>query len=259
MVGWLFERRLSMAQLEAELAELEEELQRLAQLETSSGSGGEGDGSQGGGVPSSRSVGGGGGGGSGTLRLSEASVRYGLGMLARSAGGPRQAVEPSNRYERQLLAEVRAGRQVDAADVDSERCLLACSCRAWHDMRPLLAARVPHLCLIDRSHGASYHPATLVTLFCQVLAPEDCGRGFSEVGALDEAKQALREAVQLPLQHPELFAGELRMRRRGRRGCRWLARVASTRTWHRRSPQHGCLPPSASISKPAHLNAHQRT
>ncbi|PSC75359.1 ATPase family AAA domain-containing 1 [Micractinium conductrix] len=145
VVGWLFERRLSMAQLEAELAELEEELQRLAQLETSSGSGGEGDGSQGGGVPSSRSVGGGGGGGSGTLRLSEASVRYGLGMLARSAGGPRQAVEPSNRYERQLLAEV--------------------------------------------------------------LAPEDCGRGFSEVGALDEAKQALREAVQLPLQHPELFAG----------------------------------------------------
>jgi hypothetical protein len=41
----------------------------------------------------------------------------------------------------------------------------------------------------------------------QLLSPEDCGRGFSEVGALQEAKQALREAVQLPLQHPELFAG----------------------------------------------------
>lgn len=41
----------------------------------------------------------------------------------------------------------------------------------------------------------------------QVLAPEDCGRGFSEVGALGEAKNTLREAVQLPLKHPELFSG----------------------------------------------------
>ena len=41
----------------------------------------------------------------------------------------------------------------------------------------------------------------------QVLAPEDCGRGFSEVGALSEAKNTLREAVQLPLKHPELFTG----------------------------------------------------
>eukprot|EP00887_Chlorella_sp_A99_P000837 scaffold5.g837.t1 len=52
-------------------------------------------------------------------------------------------------------------------------------------------------------------------LLGEVLVPEDCGAGFSEarrggkggVGALAEAKRALREAVQLPLQHPELFAG----------------------------------------------------
>lgn len=47
----------------------------------------------------------------------------------------------------------------------------------------------------------------LTTPFLQVLAPEDCGRGFSEVGALSEAKDTLREAVQLPLKHPELFTG----------------------------------------------------
>lgn len=39
----------------------------------------------------------------------------------------------------------------------------------------------------------------------QVVAPEDAGAGFSEVGALEAAKIALREAVQLPLQHPHLF------------------------------------------------------
>ena len=32
------------------------------------------------------------------------------------------------------------------------------------------------------------------------------GAGFGAVGAMEEAKRALREAVQLPLQHPELFA-----------------------------------------------------
>lgn len=47
------------------------------------------------------------------------------------------------------------------------------------------------------------------TLLSEVLAPEDCGAGFEEVGALAEAKAALREAVQLPLTHPELFAGSL--------------------------------------------------
>lgn len=40
----------------------------------------------------------------------------------------------------------------------------------------------------------------------QVLRPEEAGTGFSEVGALSEAKDALREVVQLPLQYPELFA-----------------------------------------------------
>ena len=40
----------------------------------------------------------------------------------------------------------------------------------------------------------------------QVIRPEDSGTGFSEVGALSDAKEALREVVQLPLQYPELFA-----------------------------------------------------
>ncbi|GAB4821855.1 hypothetical protein N2152v2_008901 [Parachlorella kessleri] len=46
-------------------------------------------------------------------------------------------------------------------------------------------------------------------LLDEVLSPEDCGAGFSEVGALAEAKRALREAVQLPLKHPHLFGGAL--------------------------------------------------
>ena len=40
----------------------------------------------------------------------------------------------------------------------------------------------------------------------EVVQPEDAGAGFREVGALGGAKDALREAVQLPLQHPHLFA-----------------------------------------------------
>ena len=40
----------------------------------------------------------------------------------------------------------------------------------------------------------------------QVVPPEEAGAGFEEVGALESAKLALREAVQLPLQHPHLFA-----------------------------------------------------
>eukprot|EP00898_Chlorokybus_atmophyticus_P007088 jgi/Chlat1/7380/Chrsp6S07415 len=43
-------------------------------------------------------------------------------------------------------------------------------------------------------------------LLNEVLHPEDAGAGFCEVGALSKAKQVLQEAVQLPLEHPELFA-----------------------------------------------------
>eukprot|EP00891_Asterochloris_glomerata_P008214 jgi/Astpho2/8214/fgenesh1_pm.00121_%23_5_t len=43
-------------------------------------------------------------------------------------------------------------------------------------------------------------------LLSEVVSPEDCGEGFSEVGSMEDAKTALREAVQLPLQHPHLFA-----------------------------------------------------
>ena len=40
----------------------------------------------------------------------------------------------------------------------------------------------------------------------KVVPPDEAGAGFSEVGALESAKTALREAVQLPLQHPHLFS-----------------------------------------------------
>lgn len=39
-----------------------------------------------------------------------------------------------------------------------------------------------------------------------MIQPEDAGAGFRDVGALAGPKAALREAVQLPLQHPALFA-----------------------------------------------------
>jgi ATP-dependent 26S proteasome regulatory subunit len=40
----------------------------------------------------------------------------------------------------------------------------------------------------------------------EVIQPEDAGAGFRDVGALAGPKAALREAVQLPLQHPALFS-----------------------------------------------------
>ena len=46
-------------------------------------------------------------------------------------------------------------------------------------------------------------------LLADVLPPEHAGGGFADVGALGPAKEALREAVQLPLAHPQLFTGPL--------------------------------------------------
>lgn len=42
--------------------------------------------------------------------------------------------------------------------------------------------------------------------FAEVIQPEDAGAGFRDVGAMAGPKAALQEAVQLPLQHPALFA-----------------------------------------------------
>ncbi len=58
-------------------------------------------------------------------------------------------------------------------------------------------------------HHHQVHPAfgkgvSLTWSYMQVNSDE-AGAGFAEVGALSEAKDALREAVQLPLQHPHLF------------------------------------------------------
>ncbi len=44
-----------------------------------------------------------------------------------------------------------------------------------------------------------------LTWSCVQVNSDEAGAGFAEVGALSEAKDALREAVQLPLQHPHLF------------------------------------------------------
>lgn len=43
-------------------------------------------------------------------------------------------------------------------------------------------------------------------LIAEVIHPEAAGGGFKDVGALSAAKDALREAVQLPLQFPRLFS-----------------------------------------------------
>ena len=67
---------------------------------------------------------------------------------------------------------------------------------------------------------------SLKTPCLQVLAPEDCGRGFCEVGALNEAKDTLREAVQLPLKHPELFTGGALARYVAGAGLGWRNVVA---------------------------------
>lgn len=96
----LLEGRLTAEQLEAELQALEAEMEALDAAPGGGSAGSEG---------VSRS------GGSGTqLRLSELSVKYGLGMISRSSGSSKQAMEPANAYERQLLGEVR-GCSVEAA------------------------------------------------------------------------------------------------------------------------------------------------
>lgn len=64
--------------------------------------------------------------------------------------------------------------------------------------------------MLDRSKG---HQAQVSTensreksLLVDVLDPKDLGSGFASVGALNKAKKALREAIELPLQHPEIFS-----------------------------------------------------
>ncbi len=49
-------------------------------------------------------------------------------------------------------------------------------------------------------------------LLGEVLGAAEAGGGFVEVGAMAAAKAALREAVQLPLQQPHLFAAGVLLR-----------------------------------------------
>ncbi|DBA81560.1 TPA: hypothetical protein ACH3X1_007333 [Trebouxia sp. C0004] len=64
--------------------------------------------------------------------------------------------------------------------------------------------------MLERSGGPMRQHIMTENVYEQRLLPEvvnsdEAGAGFAEVGALAEAKDALREAVQLPLQHPHLF------------------------------------------------------
>lgn len=64
--------------------------------------------------------------------------------------------------------------------------------------------------MLERAGGSMRQHITTENMYEQRLLPEvvnsdEAGGGFAEVGALGEAKDALREAVQLPLQHPRLF------------------------------------------------------
>ena len=202
----LLEGRLDAAQLEAELRELEAQ---LAQLERHRGAA-----ASSGAASVDGGSGGGGGGGSGALRLSGTAVRYGLGMLQRSSGGVKQRIEPANSYERALLAEVGQRRGAAGGGARSPPALPPALCsRIRSRKRPrarLWASAQRWVGLWGRPPQLSSPPPPRLPLHThlpQVLSPEDCGRGFNEVGALGEAKAALREAVQLPLQHPHLFTG----------------------------------------------------
>lgn len=135
--------------------------------------------------------------------LSPQAVLYGLGMLKRSGGAIKQGVRASNTYEKRLLEEVSRRlslfglgphNRVGAFQWEDDACS---PCRCTAGSSPSCA--VP--CCAHAKHPARSWP----TPRSQVLSPEDCGAGFSEVGALGEAKRALREAVQLPLLHPALF------------------------------------------------------
>jgi len=56
----------------------------------------------------------------------------------------------------------------------------------------------------QQTHKA-FCAAISLTWSCVQVNSDEAGAGFAEVGALSEAKDALREAVQVPLQHPHLF------------------------------------------------------
>lgn len=139
--------QLTSEQLESELRDLEQELEALERRSAADSNGG---GSAVGGASGAASTGsmGGGAGGSGTLRLSETSVRYGLGMLARSSGSQKQSIEPSNSYERQLLGEVciaRGKRYACCGGVPAAAWLparFACLCCMQAHLLP--TARRPH-------------------------------------------------------------------------------------------------------------------
>ncbi|KAL3152348.1 hypothetical protein ABBQ32_001411 [Trebouxia sp. C0010 RCD-2024] len=64
--------------------------------------------------------------------------------------------------------------------------------------------------MLERAGGTMRQHIATENMYEQRLLPEvvksdEAGAGFAEVGALSDAKDALREAVQLPLQHPRLF------------------------------------------------------
>ena len=61
------------------------------------------------------------------------------------------------------------------------------------------------LCMHHQQVHMAFCTAISITWSHVQVNSDEAGAGFAEVGALSEAKDALREAVQLPLQHPHLF------------------------------------------------------
>lgn len=147
-------------------------------------------------------------------------------MLERVGGSVRQTIKADNAYERRLLSEVlhsvlpsrlllfeanllpwamHCAQTADWLQEDVNR-----SCSERLDCSRLPGPFKQHACarawLALLSGTCNPHLVTLSTCHMQVVPAEESGTGFGEVGALDTAKTALREAVQLPLQHPHLFA-----------------------------------------------------
>ena len=143
-------------------------------------------------------------------QVSKEALRYGLLMLRRTGGGLRGQVHADNSFERRILAgdalsllPFQVARQVPKScsfGCRSVRCALTWAPRkvgVLHSARRHVRA--------DKVMSAGADDL-MAPRRAEVVQPEDAGAGFRAVGALGGAKDALREAVQLPLQHPHLFA-----------------------------------------------------
>lgn len=112
------------------------------------------------------------------------------------------APAPAPRLGRELILKARLVRRINTSGTSAppRRPRLVLSDKAlWYG-----------LLMLDKAGGGMKHTVKADNayerrLLTEVVGPEESGFGFAEVGAMEEAKDALREAVQLPLQCPQLF------------------------------------------------------